>query len=87
MQDQLMDYCHQHNLVNPAAAAVERRYGIRVSLPAGDTLRKVLGENWEQLHWYASEIERDRAFDDMARRHGYYRGTDTPTQVLEKLVR
>ena len=82
-----MDYCHRHNLVDPTVAGQERRFGIRVSLPAGDTLRNVVGEDWERLHWYATEAERDRAFEDMAKRHGYYRNTDTPTQVLEKLTR
>lgn len=82
-----MDFCHRHNIVNPDALGAERRFGIRVSLPPGDTLRKVLGDNWERLHWYPSEIERDSAFDKMAVRHGYYRKTDTPTQVLEKIVR
>ena len=40
---QAMDYYHSHNLVNPAAAGVERRFGIRVTLPAGDTMRRLLG--------------------------------------------
>lgn len=82
-----MDICHRHNLVNPEAAGGERRFGIRVSLPPGDTLRKVLGDDWDQLHWYATEEERDAAFENMAKRHGYYRQTDSPTQVLEKIVR
>lgn len=82
-----MDYCHQHNLVRPETAGAERKYGIRVSLPPGDSLRKVLGEDWERLHWYPTEAERDRAFEEMAARHGYYRKSDTPTQVLEKIVR
>ena len=82
-----MDFCHQHNLVDPSLAGAERRYGIRVTLPPGDTLRKVLGDAWERLHWYHSEAERDRAYERMATRHGYYRDTDTPTQVLEKIVR
>jgi hypothetical protein len=82
-----VDFCHRHNLVNPDTATAERRFGIRVSLPPGDTLRKILGEDWEQLHWYPSETERDSAFDKMAVRHGYYRKTDSPTQVLEKIVR
>ena len=29
----------------------------------------------------------DAAFDKMAVRHGYYRKTDNPTQVLEKVQR
>lgn len=82
-----VDYCHPHNLVDPAAAAAERRYGIRVTLPPGDTMRKILGNDWERLHWYRTEGERDTAFERMATRHGYYRETDTPTQVLEKIVR
>ncbi len=82
-----MDYCHQHNLVDPGVASAERRFGIRVTLPANDTLRKVLGNDWERLHWYASEDARERALDQMAIRHGYYRDTDSPTQVLERIVR
>ncbi len=82
-----MDYCHIHNLVDPGTAGRERRFGIRVTLPPTDTLRKVLGDDWERLLWYATEEERDAAFEDMSLRHGYYRNTDTPTQVLEKVVR
>ena len=80
-------YCHQHNLVDPATAGCPRNFGIRVTLPPGDTLRKVLGDNWERAHWYATEAERDAAFEQMAVRHGYYRKTDAPTQVLEKISR
>ena len=82
-----MDYCHQHNLVNPDAAGADRRFGIRVTLPPNDTIRKILGNDWEKLHWYPSEAERDQAFEKMAARHGYYRDTDSPSQILEKLVR
>ncbi len=39
------------------------------------------------MHWYASEAERDSAYENMAERHGYYRVTDNPSQVLEKIVR
>ena len=82
-----MDFCHQHNLVDPSTAGQRRNFGIRVTLPPGDTLRNVLGNDWERNHWYASEAERDAAFERMATRHGYYRNTDTPTQVLEKVSR
>jgi hypothetical protein len=82
-----VDFCHHHNLVEPETAGRERNFGIRVTLPATDTLRKVLGDDWERLHWYASETERDVAFDNMATRHGFYRKTDSPTQVLEKVTR
>lgn len=82
-----MDICHQHNLLDQVAAGKERTFGIRVSLPVGDTLRNVLGNDWEQHHWFPSEAERDTAFEAMAIRHGYYRDTDSPTQILEKVTR
>ena len=82
-----VEYVHRHNLVQPELADGEKRFGIRVTLPAGDTFARLLGANWEKFHWYASEEERDAAFQKMAIRHGYYRKSDKPTQVLEKLVR
>lgn len=85
--EQALDFCHQHNLVEPDTATAERRFGIRVSLPPGDTFNRILGDSWERVHWYTTEEERDKAFTNMATRHGYYRHSDTPTQVLEKLIR
>ena len=82
-----MDYCHLHNLVEPEKAGVERRFGIKVSLPPGDTFRTLLGDDWDKVHWYSTESERDSAYDAMSVRYGYYRQTDTPTQVLIKIVR
>lgn len=82
-----MDFYHQHNLVDPEIAGRERNFGIRVTLPAGDTLRNVVGDDWERLHWYSTEQQRDAAFEQMAIRHGYYRDTDAPTQILEKVSR
>lgn len=82
-----MDFCHEHNLVDPETAGRERRFGIRVTLPANDTLRNILGDDWERLLWYPSEAERDAALQKMAVRHGYYRNTDSPTQVLETIDR
>lgn len=82
-----MDFCHRHNLVEPELAGAKRPFGIRVTLPEGDTLRKLLGDDWEKYHWYPSAEERDEAYENMARRHGYYRTTDSPTQILEKVER
>jgi hypothetical protein len=82
-----LTYCHSHNLVDPDVAGSERGFGIRVTLPPGDTLRTIIGDDWERLHWYATEAERDRAFESMSTRHGFYRNSDTPTQVLEKISR
>ena len=82
-----MDYYHSHNLVEPEKAGVERRFGIRVTLPDTDTLRNILGDDWERLHWFPTESERNAAFTEMATRHGYSRNSDTPTQILEKIAR
>ncbi|HEX7060777.1 MAG TPA: hypothetical protein VF200_02350 [Woeseiaceae bacterium] len=82
-----MDFVHRHNLVDPEAVPQERRYGIRVTLPPHDTFRRLLGDDWERLHWYPTREERDEAFRHLAIRHGYYRKTDTPTQILEKIER
>ena len=82
-----MEFCHRHNLVEPDIAGRERNFGIRITLPATDTMRRLLGDDWERLHWYATEEERDAALEQMATRHGYYRNTDTPTQILEKISR
>ena len=82
-----MDYYHSHNLVEPDKARAKRRYGIRVSLPENDTLRNIIGDDWERLHWFETEAERDAALRDMAERHVYYRDSDKPTQVLEKIIR
>lgn len=82
-----MDFCNQHNLVAPENAGVERPFGIRVTMPTQDTFRSLLGENWEKLHWFPTEQERDNAFEHMAERHGYYRVSDNPSQILEKVAR
>jgi hypothetical protein len=62
-----------------------RPYGIRVSLPAGDPFRKLLGPEWQRLHWYPSPQERDAAMAEMSRRHEYSRATDPPALVFQKI--
>jgi hypothetical protein len=60
-------------------------YGIRVSLPFGDPFRKLLGPEWQRLHWYASPDERDAAMTEMSRRHEYSRSGDRPALVFQKI--
>ena len=60
-------------------------YGIRVSLPPGDPFRKLLGPEWQRLHWYPSPDERDAAIAEMSRRHEYSRATDRPALVFQKI--
>ncbi|MED5421485.1 MAG: hypothetical protein VYD01_08490 [Pseudomonadota bacterium] len=56
-------------------------------MPSDDTFSGMFGQNWENIHWYLTEEDRDHAFDRMATRHGYYRASDSPSQVLEKIDR
>ena len=81
------DYCHIHNLVDSSRADAERPWGIRVRVPATDPFNKLVGGDWEKLHWYRSERERDVAFERMREKHGYYRIGDNPSQVVEKIRR
>jgi hypothetical protein len=60
-------------------------FGVRVSLPVRDPMRKLLGPQWHRLHWYATPDERDAAIAEMSRRHEYSRATDTPSLVFEKV--
>ncbi|HEY8054096.1 MAG: hypothetical protein ACHQD6_04960 [Steroidobacterales bacterium] len=62
-----------------------RPYGIRVSLPAGDPFRKLLGPEWQRLHWYATPFERDEALAEMSRRHEYSRSGDKPALLFKKV--
>jgi hypothetical protein len=76
-----MEICHLHNLNR--APARERPFGIRVSLPPGDTFSGLLGRDWERFHWYTTAEERDRALEDMASEHLYSRRGDRPSVVFE----
>jgi hypothetical protein len=60
-------------------------FGVRVSLPVGDPMSKLLGPQWHRLHWYATPDERDAAIAQMSRRHEYSRATDVPSLVFEKV--
>jgi hypothetical protein len=62
-----------------------RPYGVRVSLPVGDPFRKLLGPEWQRLHWYATPEERDAALAEMSRRHEYSRAGDKPALVFKKV--
>lgn len=66
-----------------------KKYGIRVTLPPGDTMLAphLLGDKFEMFRWYDSEAARDAAFVDMQRQIPYYRASDVVTQVLEKTER
>jgi hypothetical protein len=79
-----MALCHEHNLRTPPPAA--RPWGIRVSLVPGDPFARLVGDDWQKLHWFAAERERDAALADMASRHLYSRRGDEPAVRLEKIA-
>ena len=82
-----MEICHQHNLPGLANSAAKRAFGIRVTIPASDPLQKLIGADWEKYHWFSTEAERDTVYENMHKRHGFYRVGDNPSQILEKVRR
>lgn len=81
-----MKRCHAHNLNEPADEST-RRFGIRVSLPPGDTFRAIIGDSWESYHWFADPQARNAAMTEMAHRHRYSRIGDEPRLVLQAVDR
>ena len=72
---------------NAGIQELMNKYGIRITLPSGDTMSAphLLGPNFEAFRWYESREARDDAFDAMLRHPDYYRSGDVPTQVLAKV--
>jgi hypothetical protein len=80
-----MSNSNEHNLNAPLPAATP--WGIRVRLRARDPFTRLVGADWQKLHWFASERERDAALADMSSRHAYSRIGDEPTVRFERTVR
>lgn len=79
-----MGISQAHNLLSPPVEAL-RPYGLRVSLPSRDPLRKLLGPEWFRIHWYATPKEREADMAEMGRRHEYSRAQDAPSLRFEKI--
>jgi hypothetical protein len=78
--------CHPHNLLRPRSPD-QPRFGVRVSMPPGDTFRRLLGDDWQKEHWFQTSGERDRALERIRLRHPYYRIGDNPSLVVEAIER
>jgi len=78
-----MAISNEHNLNAPLPAA--KPWGIRVRLRARDPFTRLVGADWQKLHWFASERERDAALADMAARHPYSRQGDEPSVIYERV--
>jgi hypothetical protein len=79
-----MAIVHPHNLRNPDAG-IQRPYGVRIMLMAGDPFRKLLGADWNKTHWFGTAAERDAALIEMSRKHEYSRPGDRPALKFEKV--
>jgi hypothetical protein len=79
-----MGISNAHNL-SREVPQLPRPYGVRVRLRAGDPFKKLLGADWQKTHWYFTAEERDRALEDMARKHEYSRVGDQPALIFEKV--
>jgi len=73
-----------HNLRQPQTQD-PRPYGVRVSLNSNDPFRKILGSDWQRMHWFTSAEARDAALAEMSRRHDYSRPKDAPALVFTKV--
>ena len=79
-----MAISNEHNLIAPPPAA--KPFGIRARLRARDPFTRLVGADWQKLHWFATEQERDDALADMAARHMYSRRGDEPSVIYEKVA-
>ncbi len=79
-----MAISNEHNLNEPPPAA--RPWGIRVRLRARDPFTRLVGADWQKLHWFATEAERDAVLADMAARHPYSRRGDEPSVIFERVT-
>jgi len=75
--------CHEHNLAH--AIITDNRFGIRVKLRSTDPFRKLVGDNWQKEHWFATALERDDALKEMSGRYPYFRPGDQPALTFEKV--
>ena len=78
-----MATCHAHNLRHETPAL--RPYGIRVTLKRDTPFRKLLGEDWQKVHWYATAAERDAALANMGSQPEVYRIGDVADVHYEKV--
>jgi len=72
-----------HNVTRQIPAALP--FGIRISLRPDDPFARLVGAEWQRVHWYATERDRDAALDDMSRRHRFSRVGDEPALVFSKV--
>lgn len=53
-----MELSNRHNLRSAPPESDELRFGIRVTMPASDPLRSILGSDWHKEHWFSTRAAR-----------------------------
>ena len=81
-----MDYCHEHNR-RAGLRARSGRYGLRISLPEGDPMRNLLGDDWHEVQWFETESDRRDRLEELKGQFMYYRKGDRPTFIVEAIDR
>lgn len=81
-----MDYCHEHNR-RAGLRARSGPYGLRISLPEGDPMRNLLGEDWHEYQWFRTHADREERLEELKGQFMYYRQGDRPTFVVEPVDR
>lgn len=82
----MTDTCHEHNRSRPVPTG-PRTWGLRLSLPGQDPMRRLLGEDWQEYQWFASERAREAKLAQLERQFVHYRQGDVPSFVLERVNR
>ncbi len=81
-----MEICHRHNR-RAGLRQAAKPFGIRLTLPEGDPMRQVLGDDWHQYQWFEDEKAREKRIEELTGRFVYYRKGDRPTFVIERVER
>ena len=82
----MTDACHEHNRSRPLPTG-PKAWGIRLSLPENDPMITLLGDDWHEYQWFASEAAREAKLAQLERQFIYYRKGDKPSFVLERVNR
>jgi hypothetical protein len=81
---ELMEVCHRHNR-RAGLGGRSRRFGLKLSLPLGDPMRTLLGDDWHEYQWFDTQEARERKLEELLGPFAYYRKGDRPTFTVERV--
>ena len=79
-----MSPCHEHNR-RQGAPSGSGSFGIRMSLPDGDPMRPLLGDEWQTTEWFATAAEREKRLEELMAQFVYYRKGDCASLTYERV--